>query len=168
MFIDTTEQRGSRQQNVKHVKILWASHHAYFESNLIPDIATACKVGEAKIRKWVLTPEWKEACQFWGYTGEEPLRVYDSTWQRFQHDRMNRSFAAAEERWKYMIQNGLDLFPSGLEKDPVLERFYGETFTHNRTGIEVMTPWARFRDFLMTARYRLTDRFWQVYLHIFL
>ena len=146
---------GSRRRNVKTVKILWAVHHAYFESNLIPDVAKACNVCEDKIRKWEKTDEWQAACEFWGVTGDEPLQVYETAWQRSQHRRQRRSFAFAERKWAYMIQSGLDLFPSGIDKDPVLEKFLRGPVPYHQIGLEALTPWARFRDAIAKVRFRV-------------
>lgn len=106
----TYQTRSERRCLVKELKILWAVHHMLNVSGRAQDIAEAVGVKLETLNKWVDTPQWQEALDFWGY----PTcfrRPWASRTEELIFYIQRAEFNHVARLWRRMIRNGEHLKP---------------------------------------------------------
>ena len=129
----TYQTRGERRRLVKELKIVWAVYHMLNVSDNAHDIAKAVNVPLEKLNKWVDTPQWQEALEFWG----APIcfrQPWASRTEKVIFYIQRAEFQHVAKLWKRMVRNGEHLKPTPeTQPDERLPRRY---YQHPKRGIK--------------------------------
>ena len=169
MPIDLKAHRGKTRKNTtRNIKILAATNYAIFVNNDLDEIARVVNVKADTLLYWAnrsRKKEWAAACAYWK-PNTLPVILHEKPLLAKQLRNCLKSLKHAEELWRYMIENGLDLFPSEIGTHEDLTHVLRNTTApcFEPTGTEAITPLSRLRDYFMTARYRVKALLWKLYI----
>lgn len=119
---------GYRKRAFRQLKILWAAHYFLNVSDQIRDIAKAINVNKKTLRRWVKSPEWEQALQFWGVKGAGLfMRPAETPEESEQLREMRKSLRYAQKEWNKMIEDGEHICPNDTPSTNALQDYAFET-----------------------------------------
>ena len=127
-----------KDDDIRTIKILWATHGFIHRSRRFSSIAEAVGEKPSTILRWCQTAEWQAALDYWEYEGKAKVKLLGHYIRKKTEKRVDREldddvagdFDRCLMAWKRLIKQGADLYPSDADMDEIARRgsegFIGE------------------------------------------